>query len=195
MKKKAHIIGSGIGGMALSVLLANEGYKTTVYEKNHLLGGRCTSYEKIHEGEKFIVDMWTHTFPTAERAFNKIFKKAGLPHEIKFYHFTDDDPPQLWGDKGKKFDIPTDVSNMDKYLKQFKSRQKNKNKDSNTESINLEKPDKGLMKLASDIFSLSKKKLRELDKITFEEWLKSHTNNKMIINQLGIVCAISKNML
>ena len=188
MKKTALIVGSGMGGMALSVLLSKEGYKTTVYEKNHLLGGRCTSYEKIHEGEKYIVDMWTHTFPTAERAFNKIFKKVNLPHEIKFYHFTDDNPPQIWGDKGKKFDMPIDVSNMDKYLNQFKRRSKKK-KVSDTKTKNLEKTDKGLMKIASDIFSLSKKKLKELDKITFEEWLQSYTKNKLIINQLGLICA------
>ncbi len=189
LNKKAIIIGSGIGGMALSVLLAKEGYETTVYEKNHLLGGRCTSYEKIHDGEKFIVDMWTHTFPTAERAFNKVFEKANLDHEIKFFHFTPDNPPQIWGDKGRKFDIPTSMDDVNKFIKIMRPRQKKKKKEYETDSKDVEKSNKSFMKLGTDLFSLSKKKLKELDKITFEEWLRRYTNNELIINQLGLVCA------
>ena len=41
----------------------------------------------------------------------------------------------------------------------------------------------------TDIFSLSKKKLKELDKINFEEWIRNYTNNELIINQLGTICA------
>ena len=188
MKKRAVIIGSGMGGMAISVLLAKEGYKTTVYEKNHLLGGRCTSYEKIYEGEKFMVDMWTHTFPTCERAFNNIFKAANLNNEIKFYHFNDDDPPQFWIDEGKKFDIPTSIDKMNIYLDWIIESPVFVNESNETNSIDLEKLSDSFMRIGADIFSLSKKKLRELDKITFDEWLRTYTNNEMIINQFGSIC-------
>ena len=189
MKEKAIIIGSGIGGMALSVMLANKNYDTIVLEKNNLLGGRCTSYEKIHQGEKFVVDMWTHTFPTAERAFNKIFEKAEIDYNIKFYHFTPDNPPQFWGEKGRKFNIPTSINDFPKFINSMQKSQKRRKRDSSTNSINPSKSNSKLTKLITDIFSLSKKKLKELDKINFEEWIRSYTDNILIINQLGIVCA------
>ncbi|NHI92978.1 MAG: NAD(P)/FAD-dependent oxidoreductase [Candidatus Lokiarchaeota archaeon] len=189
MKKSAIIVGSGIGGMALSVLLSNQGYQTTVYEKNHLLGGRCTSYEKFHEGKKFIIDMWTHTFPTAERAFNKIFKKANIDYGIKFYHFESENPPQLWGGKGKKFNIPTSQDDLGSQIRIMQKRPKKRKENIDVKSVSTRNPDSKLTKIMSDIFSLSKKKLKELNNITFDEWLRRYTDNELIINQLGIICA------
>ncbi|MHA1405345.1 MAG: phytoene desaturase family protein [Candidatus Helarchaeota archaeon] len=184
-KRNAYIVGSGIGGMALSVLLASKGFATTVLEKNHLLGGRCTSYEKIHDGEKFIVDMWTHTFPTAERAFNKVFKLINSDFEIKFYHFTEENPPQIWQHGRDPTNIPT---SLDIFYKELEKMQQARSKKTTSKKPNpLSKSN--IPKIISDIFSLSKKKLKELDEITFEQWLQGLTDNKLIINWLGIVCA------
>ncbi|MHA1784329.1 MAG: phytoene desaturase family protein [Candidatus Helarchaeota archaeon] len=186
--KRALIVGSGIGGMALSVLLANDGFKTTVYEKNHLLGGRCTSYEKLFDGEKYIVDMWTHTFPTAERAFNKIFKKINSDYRIKFYHFSEDNPPEIWGNKGRKTTIPTSLEGFNKQLEEMRiKRSQKKKKSKKPRDPNRPKPK--ITKLFSDIFSLPKKKMMELNEITFEDFLKRYNLTDLMINQLGIVCA------
>ena len=179
-KQKAFIVGSGIGGMALSVLLANEGYKTRVFEKNAILGGRCTSYEKIHENEKFIVDMWTHMFPTAERAFNKIFKKANLPHRIEFFHFSEDMSPEIWLGRSKKIPLPNNLTELPKFFKMF---WKNKPLEKNAGKKD------GIMKLAGDLFTLSRRKLKELDQFTFEEWLRTYSINDLLVNSLGSVCA------
>lgn len=43
--KKIVIIGSGIGGLASAALLAKEGYKVTVLEKNPDIGGRCSQLQ------------------------------------------------------------------------------------------------------------------------------------------------------
>lgn len=43
--KKALIIGSGFGGLALAPLLADQGYEVTVLEKNESPGGRSTSLQ------------------------------------------------------------------------------------------------------------------------------------------------------
>ena len=182
MKEKAIIIGSGIGGMALSVMLAKENYNTIVLEKNHLLGGRCTSYEKVYQGEKFIVDMWTHTFPTAERVFNKIFEKANIDYGIKFYHFTPDNPPQIWSAKGKMFNIQTSNNDVPQLIKSIQKSQKRRKRNSSSKPANPSKSNSKLTNLMTDIFSLSKKKLKELDKINFEEWIRNDTNNELIIN-------------
>ncbi len=187
--KEAIIIGSGIGGMALSVLLANSGYYTTVYEKNHLLGGRCTSYEKIYNGEKYIVDMWTHSFPTAERAFNKIFKKANINYGIEFYHFTSANPPQIWGEAGRRFSIPTSISDFAQELNQMQEQLKEWREDFMDEAVDLNALSPQIMKLLSDLFFLPKNQLRELDSINFEEWIRRYTDNEMLINQLGTLCA------
>ena len=50
-QEEAIVIGSGIGGAAAGALLAHEGWKVRVLEKNNIIGGRCASYEK----EGFIV--------------------------------------------------------------------------------------------------------------------------------------------
>ena len=39
---KVAIIGSGIGGMALSIRLARKGYKVTLFEKNAYPGGKLS---------------------------------------------------------------------------------------------------------------------------------------------------------
>jgi phytoene desaturase len=45
-KKKAIIIGSGIGGMATAIRLAVQGLDVSVYEKNSRPGGKLTSFEQ-----------------------------------------------------------------------------------------------------------------------------------------------------
>ncbi|NNC95579.1 MAG: phytoene desaturase [Chitinophagales bacterium] len=44
--KKAIIIGSGVGGLATSIRLANKGYNVTVYEQNSYPGGKLTEIDR-----------------------------------------------------------------------------------------------------------------------------------------------------
>ena len=44
--KKAIIIGSGIGGIALSIRLSRIGYKVKVFESNSFPGGKIHSIKK-----------------------------------------------------------------------------------------------------------------------------------------------------
>ncbi len=55
-KKKVVIIGAGIGGAALSALLAQKGFAVTVLERNEFAGGKGASYER----DGFICDMGVH---------------------------------------------------------------------------------------------------------------------------------------
>jgi len=61
---EVYVIGSGIGGIAISVFLAKQGYKVTVFEKNEFPGGRCGKIER--EGHRFDIGatllMMTHTY-------------------------------------------------------------------------------------------------------------------------------------
>jgi phytoene desaturase len=51
--RKAIIIGSGIGGLALACILGKKGYEVTVLEKNEQIGGRVS----VFEAEGFRFDM------------------------------------------------------------------------------------------------------------------------------------------
>ncbi len=43
--KKAIVVGSGIGGLAISIRLAVQGFQVTVYEKNNTVGGKIGSFK------------------------------------------------------------------------------------------------------------------------------------------------------
>ena len=53
---RAVVVGSGIGGSAATLLLANAGIPVTLVEKNRRLGGSCSGYDK----QGFHVDIGTH---------------------------------------------------------------------------------------------------------------------------------------
>ena len=47
MKKKVLIIGSGIGGSGIGALLSSiDEYQVEIFERNSLVGGRFSTYEK-----------------------------------------------------------------------------------------------------------------------------------------------------
>ena len=54
--KKAVVIGTGVGGAAVSALLAKKGFAVTVLEKNGFEGGKAASYER----DGFVCDMGVH---------------------------------------------------------------------------------------------------------------------------------------
>ena len=49
--QKAVIIGTGVGGIATAVFLAQKGFEVEVFEKNPNPGGRCG--QMIQEGHRF----------------------------------------------------------------------------------------------------------------------------------------------
>ena len=72
-QKKAVIIGAGVGGIATSVFLAQNGYKVEVYEKNASPGGRCGQI--IQEGHRFDLGATILLMPSLYR---KVFTALGL---------------------------------------------------------------------------------------------------------------------
>ncbi len=62
MTKTIGIIGSGIGGLALSIRLANQGFKVTVFEKNSYPGGKLS--ELNLDGFRFDKGPSLFTMPT-----------------------------------------------------------------------------------------------------------------------------------
>ncbi len=72
-KKTIAIIGAGIGGMALSILLAKNGFDVVVYEKNDKSGGRCS--QLLREGHRFDLGATILLMPSIYRT---VFESLGL---------------------------------------------------------------------------------------------------------------------
>ncbi|MCU0362359.1 MAG: phytoene desaturase family protein [Bacteroidales bacterium] len=73
-KRKAVVIGAGIGGIATSVYLARNGYDVAIYEKNGSPGGRCGQI--IRDGHRFDVGATMLMMPGIYR---KVFASLGIP--------------------------------------------------------------------------------------------------------------------
>lgn len=125
--KHAIVIGAGIGGLASSILLANNGYRVTVIEKNGTVGGKMQQHEA--DGYRFDTGPSLLTMPFL---LENLFKSSGenLSDYLKFseldplcrYFYPDKTIFDNYSDKEKskkeieKF-APEDVKNYDRFLK------------------------------------------------------------------------------
>ena len=77
---QAVIIGAGVGGLSISTLLVNDGYKIQIFEKSSKLGGRTATTEfKNH-----ILDNGFHIMPFYKKsAIYDIFKSANIISRLK----------------------------------------------------------------------------------------------------------------
>ena len=73
MRKKAVIIGAGVGGIATAAFLAQNGFTVEVYEKNTNPGGRCG--QMIQDGHRFDLGATILLMPSLYR---KVFSALGL---------------------------------------------------------------------------------------------------------------------
>ena len=73
-KKKAIIIGAGIGGIATSVFLSRNGFDVNVYEKNGSAGGRCGLL--VRDGHRFDLGATMLMMPGI---YSDIFGSLGIP--------------------------------------------------------------------------------------------------------------------
>jgi phytoene desaturase len=69
---KTGVIGAGIGGLAVACLLAAEGYKVSVWEKNNSFGGKMNQFTK--DGYRFDTGPSLFTMPFV---LEDLFKKCG----------------------------------------------------------------------------------------------------------------------
>jgi prolycopene isomerase len=98
VRPHAIVIGAGIGGTALSVLLAYAGLRVTLLEKNRYLGGACAGYEK----QGFQIDFGAHLFSRGARGpLGQVIERVGRPNEIEFRHIPE--PVELrWPDANQQ---------------------------------------------------------------------------------------------
>ena len=84
--KQVVVIGSGIGGTALTLLLSHMGFAVTLLEKNTQLGGACAGYEK----QGFQVDFSTHMFSRGDRGpLGEVLRRTENGGAIEFLRTRD----------------------------------------------------------------------------------------------------------
>jgi prolycopene isomerase len=178
-KFDAIVIGSGTGGAGCAAILASAGLKTLLLEKNPVLGGRCTSYTKEVNGEKWIIDRYVHYFCRCEKGpFGKILKQAGEQDAIKWFHPTFENPP-LGFLEDKSVGAPLPPFLQPSNMKQLQDV---------TGATDEEMA--GLLKVFDAIFSATKKKSHLLDDTTFEDWAKSLVTNPKLVLMLHTLCVM-----
>lgn len=78
---RAVVVGSGIGGAAATLLLAEAGIPTTLIEKNRRIGGSCSGYEK----QGFRIDIGTHMFCRGIKGpLGDVLRRVGEESAIDF---------------------------------------------------------------------------------------------------------------
>jgi phytoene desaturase len=107
--KSVLIIGAGISGLSEAALLAKEGYKVTILEKNSSLGGRARKFTK----NNFIFDMGPSWYLMPE-VFDKFFKEFNKKTS-DYYHLNRLDPAYkvFYEDEGS-LNVPGEKSELKK---------------------------------------------------------------------------------
>ncbi len=99
------VIGSGIGGLISSNLLAQAGLKVLLVERHYVLGGYCSTFRR----KKFIFDSATHFYPllgNTTTMTGKVLQKLGIPTRwikmdpVDKFHFPN----------GDVFEVPADFA-------------------------------------------------------------------------------------
>lgn len=100
----AIVIGSGVGGLSAGLLLADAGKKTLILEKNELIGGRLTSYEK----DGFKVDLGVHVISRTHKGpYGELLSRVGYESNIEYIKVR-----PLSSYDGKVFIFPHDLKDM-----------------------------------------------------------------------------------
>ena len=113
---RAIVIGSGIGGSAATLLLADAGVRVTLLEKNRRVGGSCSGYEK----QGFHVDIGTHMFCRGNKGpLGDVLRRVGedgaiafvRTHDIAELRFSDPDDER----RVRGVAVPADLARMPRF--------------------------------------------------------------------------------
>src|ERR1700759_2762922 len=106
--KQVIVIGAGFAGLAAACVLAKEGFKVTVLEKNDQPGGRARVWEK--DGFKFDMGPSWYWMPDVFENFFALFGKK--PQD--FYELKRLDPAyRVYFDKDDALDVPAKIAELE----------------------------------------------------------------------------------
>lgn len=154
------IIGGGIGGTAIGGLLAFNGLKTLLIEKNEIIGGRCTSYEK----EGFKVDVGVHTFGRSGKGpLGAVLRMMDMEDAVEWVLARNPGPAQFY--QGKFWKFPRELG-----------------------KLIPESDFQELIKVLSDIMQIED--TQKLDTISLKSWLSQYTDNILVHSFLNSICTM-----
>jgi phytoene desaturase len=106
-RKKAIVIGAGIGGLAMAVRLAVKGYEVQVHEANAYTGGKLSAFEQ--EGYRFDAGPSLFTMP---QFVEELFALAGKPTQEYFRYKKLDTLCHYFYEDGTRLQAPSSISEM-----------------------------------------------------------------------------------
>jgi prolycopene isomerase len=109
--KNAIVIGTGVGGAAVSALLAREGLSVTVFERSSFEGGKAASYEK----DGFVCDMGVHyTARGSKGSLGEVARHVGAD-----LRFSEPNPVMRIVTPSRSCDLPQNLLSPLALIKQF----------------------------------------------------------------------------
>ena len=111
--RKAIVVGSGFGGLALAIRLQSSGIETTVFEKRDRPGGRAY----VYEDEGFVFDAGP-TVITDPDALRELWAQSGRSMEDYVTLLPVDPFYQLCWEDGYRFDYSNDQASLDRQIAQ-----------------------------------------------------------------------------
>ena len=109
---KAIVIGTGVGGLAISIRLALKGYQVEVFEKNSYPGGKLSAFEK--DGFRFDAGPSLFTQP---QNIEELFTLAGEPLEKYFSYQRVPIANKYFYENGKQVKAYTDAEDFAQEMK------------------------------------------------------------------------------
>jgi len=174
------VIGSGIGGTAATLLLADAGVEVTLVEKNRRVGGSCSGYEK----QGFHVDIGTHMFCRGNKGpLGDVLRRVGEDGAIRFTRTHDIaelrflDPGTRTGVRGVA--VPSDVVRLPRFAFDL------------ARALNLSVPDAlRAARLFTHILTMSDAEVARWDHRSIEEFLAPYTNHAPTIGVFGFLLGL-----
>jgi phytoene dehydrogenase-like protein len=154
------IIGGGIGGTAIGGLLSFNGLKTLLIEKNKIIGGRCSSYEK----EGFKVDVGVHNFGRSGKGpLGTVLRMMDMEDALEWILSRKPGPTQFY--KGKFWKFPKELENL------------------------IPESDfQEIIKFFTDIMQIED--TQKLDTISLKSWLSQFTDNILVHSFINSICVM-----
>ena len=114
MQKRIIVIGAGFAGLASASVLAKQGYKVIILEKNDQPGGRARTWEK--GGFKFDMGPSWYWMPDVFENYFALFNKK--PED--YYKLKRLDPSyRIYYDEGDHLDIPASMDELEQVFEQI----------------------------------------------------------------------------
>ncbi|NVM54762.1 MAG: NAD(P)/FAD-dependent oxidoreductase [Candidatus Helarchaeota archaeon] len=161
MKKSVIVVGGGIGGTAVGALLAHKGLKVQLFDKNSIIGGRCTSYQK----EGFTIDVGVHLFGEgAKGPLQKVTELIGIPKAMQWVLSREPRPLLCYKGETSVYSRMT----MARLLPPGES--------------------ENVMKFFADCMSMRKKRINELYYTDLETFLNQYSTDPTFQAFIGMIC-------